>query len=49
LQSGAEFFPALETAIDSARESVWIETYIFHDDASGRRIAQALGRAVASS
>ena len=47
LQSGAEFFPALETAIDSARESVWIETYIFHDDASGRRIAQALGRAVA--
>ncbi|NBS63690.1 MAG: cardiolipin synthase ClsB [Betaproteobacteria bacterium] len=47
LQSGAEFFPALETAIHSARESVWIETYIFHDDASGRRIAQALGRAVA--
>jgi cardiolipin synthase len=47
LQSGAEFFPALEAAIHSARESVWIETYIFHDDASGRRIARALGRAVA--
>ena len=47
LQSGAEFFPALEAAIDAARDSVWIETYIFHDDASGRRIARALGRAVA--
>ncbi|MBU6187979.1 MAG: cardiolipin synthase ClsB [Betaproteobacteria bacterium] len=46
LQSGAEFFPALEAAIDAARDSVWIETYIFHDDASGRRIARALGRAV---
>jgi cardiolipin synthase len=47
LQSGAEFFPVLEAAIDAARDSVWIETYIFHDDASGRRIAFALSRAVA--
>ena len=37
----------LEAAIDAARDSVWIETYIFHDDASGRRIAFALSRAVA--
>ena len=47
LQSGAEFFPALEEAIDSARQSVWIETYIFHSDASGCRIARALERASA--
>ncbi len=45
LQSGAEFFPALECAIDAAVESVSIETYIFHDDPSGRRIAAALARA----
>ncbi|MFM8555310.1 MAG: phospholipase D-like domain-containing protein [Betaproteobacteria bacterium] len=45
LQSGAEFFPALEQAIDSAVTSVWIETYIFNDDASGQRIASALASA----
>jgi cardiolipin synthase len=45
LHSGAEFFPALERAIDGALESISIETYIFHDDPSGRRIANALARA----
>ncbi|HKO87903.1 MAG TPA: cardiolipin synthase ClsB [Burkholderiales bacterium] len=42
LRDGAEFFPALEAAIDSARVLVHLETYIFAEDASGRRIAQAL-------
>ncbi len=47
LESGAAFFPALERAIDNARHCVRLETYIFHDDASGQRIAQALARAAA--
>jgi cardiolipin synthase A/B len=45
LKSGAEYFPALERAIDSANGEIWLETYIFADDASGRRIADALSRA----
>ena len=45
LQSGTEFFPALERGINAAIESVSIETYLFHDDPSGRRIAAALARA----
>lgn len=45
LQNGAEFFPALESAIDQARHSVHLETYIFGDDASAVRIASALARA----
>lgn len=47
LQAGAEFFPALEAEIDAARHSVQLETYIFNDDVSGRRIAAALARAAA--
>jgi cardiolipin synthase A/B len=46
LKSGAEYFPALETAIDGALREVHLETYIFADDPTGRRIAQALIRAV---
>jgi len=45
LRSGVEYFPALERAIDSAADEIWIETYIFADDATGRRIADALSRA----
>ena len=45
LRSGAEYFPALERAVDSARDEVWLESYIFADDATGRRIAEALARA----
>lgn len=45
LQSGSEFFPALEAAIDAAREQIYLETYIFEDDGTGRRIAAALTRA----
>jgi cardiolipin synthase len=45
LRSGAEFFPALEAALEAAQVEVWLETYIFADDTSGRRIAAALVRA----
>ncbi len=45
LESGAQYFPALEREIDAARENVFLETYIFEDDPSGRRIGEALARA----
>ncbi len=45
LRSGAEYFPALISAIDGARDEVWLETYIFADDAAGRAIAEAMVRA----
>lgn len=45
LKNGAEYFPALEAAFDRARERIHLETYIYRDDATGRRIAQALIRA----
>src|SRR4029450_992599 len=44
-RNGAEFSPALEPAIDSAEREVWLESYLFADDPSGRRIAEAMGRA----
>ena len=49
LRSGAEYFPALERAIDSADREIWLESYIFADDATGRRIAEALARAAQRS
>ncbi len=45
LRNGAEFFPALIEAIDSAQLEVWLETYIFADDTSGRAIGAAMVRA----
>jgi cardiolipin synthase A/B len=47
LQAGAEFFPALLDAVGAARRHVWIETYIYADDDTGRRIAAALAAAAA--
>jgi cardiolipin synthase len=47
LRTGAEFFPALEAAIASARHEIYLETYIFADDVAGRRIARALAEAAA--
>jgi cardiolipin synthase len=46
LSSGAAYFPALEAAFDRARKDIYLQTYIFQDDATGRRIAEALRRAV---
>ena len=42
LRNGAEFFPALITAINAAEQEVWLETYIFADDVSGRAVAAAM-------
>jgi cardiolipin synthase len=45
LRSGGDFFPSLLAAIDGALTEVWLETYIFADDATGLRVAGALARA----
>ncbi len=45
LSNGDQYFPALVRAIDAALETVWFETYIFADDATGRLVAGALIRA----
>jgi cardiolipin synthase len=47
LRSGSEYFPALLEAIDAARREIWLETYLFADDAVGRLVASSLIRAVA--
>ena len=45
LRSGAEYFPALEAAIDGAQHEIHLQTYIYADDDIGRRIGEALKRA----
>jgi cardiolipin synthase len=45
LQNGEAYFPALEAALDRAMHEIYLETYIFEDDNTGRRIAEALRRA----
>jgi len=45
LVNGSAYFPALEQAIDAAQSEIYLETYIFADDETGRRIAAALVRA----
>ncbi|MDR2173288.1 MAG: cardiolipin synthase ClsB [Burkholderiales bacterium] len=46
LRGGNDFFPALIRAFDAAHHEIWLETYIFADDVSGRAVAEALIRAV---
>jgi len=46
LVNGDEAFPAMLAAIDSAKKSVSLATYIFDNDPSGRQFADALARAV---
>lgn len=45
LRNGAEYFPALLTAIDNAAYEIYLQTYIFELDDIGKRIADALKRA----
>src|SRR6185295_18423357 len=45
LRCGTEYFPALEAACEAATTEIYLETYIFEDDATGRRIAAALAGA----
>ncbi len=47
LVNGDEAFPAMLAAIESARTSISLATYIFDNDPSGEQFVQALGRAVA--
>ncbi len=42
---GPETFGAMRAAIDSAREDILVESYIFKDDATGRLLLETLGRA----
>ena len=43
--SGQELYDEMIAAIDGAQESVKLETYIWKDDATGRRFVEALNRA----
>ena len=45
LRNGAEYFPRLIAAIDSATQSIYLETYIFATDSTGRAVSDALQRA----
>ena len=45
LHNGAEYFPELEAAIQSAVSEVYLQTYIFEADAAGVRIGQAFSKA----
>jgi cardiolipin synthase A/B len=45
LRNGAEYFPALETAIAGAEREVYLQTYIYAADATGARIGNALKQA----
>lgn len=47
LHNGAEYFPSLVAAIDSASVEVLLESYIFADDKAGSLVADALARAAA--
>lgn len=42
LRNGEEYFPHLITEIDSAAKSVYLETYIYANDESGKRVAASL-------
>jgi cardiolipin synthase len=46
LRNGDEAYPEMLAAIDGARQSVALATYIFGDDAAGTRFVDALARAV---
>ena len=45
LRNGGQYFPALVAAIDAARTEVFVETYIYADDATGSLVTEALARA----
>jgi cardiolipin synthase A/B len=46
LINGDEAFPAMLVAIESAKESISLSTYIFDNDSTGQEFVAALGRAV---
>jgi cardiolipin synthase len=46
LQNGEAYFPAIEAAFDRAKHDIYLQTYIYENDATGHRMADALKRAV---
>ena len=47
LVNGDAAYPAMLSAFESAERTISLSTYIFDNDANGRRFVEALGRAVA--
>lgn len=47
LKNGEEYFPSLITAIEAAEHSVYLETYIFEADETGRQFLEMLSAAAA--
>jgi len=45
LHNGDAYFLVLEEALDRTEHGIFLETYIFENDHTGRRIAEALKRA----
>lgn len=45
LFNGEQAYPAMLEAIESARRRVWLTTYLFDNDTTGRRFGQALAAA----
>jgi cardiolipin synthase len=45
LENGEAYFPVMEAALDRAEHEIYLISYIFKNDAIGRRIAEALRRA----
>ena len=45
LRNGVEYFPRLLAAIDAAKHSIYLETYIYAADATGRQFSNALQNA----
>jgi cardiolipin synthase len=45
LRDGEQAYPAMLSAIDAAKESIYLSTYIFDWDATGRLFVEALARA----
>lgn len=42
LRTGQAYFPALLAAVTEARQEIYLETYLFRDDATGQQISHAL-------
>jgi cardiolipin synthase A/B len=45
LHNGEAYFPMLEAALNRAEHRIYLESYIFENDETGQRIAEALRRA----
>jgi cardiolipin synthase len=45
LETGAQYFPALIAAIETAATEIHLQTYIFENDATGRAVSRALAAA----